>query len=307
MKLISTIAAELRQSNPEIGRPTAQDLNNMLIVKGLIRSIADGKCPTLSGSQVGIRKRIGWDTSGHRYCTPEYDERAERYVKSLAIEYFSEIAAQVNAPLPSEVPVAPAPPASMPTTPVIESLVQQRPQYHYTHRDFDSIKIQFRDHLIILEGPDSYWTYFQDARTLCSLMRWDVYVNHKNIPGITFPKNELPAVLQILDNNQIEWVVWDHLGERRSAEYSLTANIETPDTTEDTIEIGSYVRVRINNSVERSFFVRDSHLAPVIAHISANGMVISTGISGFEEDSVSIDSPAGRALLGRRVGEIVQI
>ena len=36
-------------------------------------------------------------------------------------------------------------------------------------------------------------------------------------------------------------------------------------------------------------------------------MVISTGISGFEEDSVSIDSPAGRALLGRRVGEIVQV
>ncbi len=68
MKPISTIAAELRTSNPELGHPTARDLNNMLLVKGLICNVVDGKVPTAYGRQKGIQKKVSRDDMGRRFC-----------------------------------------------------------------------------------------------------------------------------------------------------------------------------------------------------------------------------------------------
>ena len=307
MKLISTIAADLKQTNPEIGCPTAQDLNNMLLVKGLIYNTPKGKLPTAAGRQKGIGKRIGIDSYGHEYAIPEYDRQAEQYVKSLAIKYFSEIAEQVAAPLVSGDNSSFALSSSNQTNISEISSGSPIPVYQYTHRDYDSIKSRYRDHLVILEGPVSYWTYFQDARKLSQLMGWDVYFNHRSIPGIAFQKDQLSFVEQTLDQNRVEWIVYGLENEQRSAEYSPVSEIELPETRTETVMIGSYVKVCINDSEIKSFFIRDGNSDPVIAQVSKNGLVISTDFSEFEEDSVTVDSSAGSALLGRIVGDIVQV
>ncbi len=286
MKPISTIASELRNSNPELGHPTARDLNNMLLVKGLICNVVDGKAPTTYGKRKGIQKKVSRDDMGRRFCYPVYNDQAEQYIKALAIEYFAPVV------MPAVGPAAPVPTG---TTNV------DSPIYKYSRKDHDDAKNQYRDLLVFLEGPDSYWTYFQDARTVARIMGWSVYENRWNFPGIAFPKDQLSAVLQKLNRNQIGWLVKSPLDERQS----IAHNIEPPAEDElSSVEIGSFVRVLINDAQEMSFFLRDSLTAPMIAHVTGTGMVISTDIQSFADRTVTTASAVGQALLGKRVGDI---
>ena len=89
MKTISAILAELKDSNPELGHLTASALNNMLLSKGLICTVKDGKVPTQRGEIEGIQKKVNKDDMGRRICYPVYTEQGERYVKALAVQHFA--------------------------------------------------------------------------------------------------------------------------------------------------------------------------------------------------------------------------
>lgn len=290
MKTISTIAAELRESNPSLGNPTARDLNNMLLVKGLICVVSDGKCPTSLGLQRGILKRVDRNDMGKRYCYPVYDERAEAYVKSLAIAYF--------APRPlTEVE------SELPET--SETTRETSYTYKYSRKDHEAMQALHRDRLILLEGPTAYWTYFQDAKNLCRIMGWNVYENRRNVPGVTFPKDQLETVLQSLDASNISWIVSGLASERLS---SIASPVEPmPEGEPSIVEIGSYIRVLVDGNDKRSFFIRDGNETPMVACVSATGMVINTELPSYENDSITVDSPAGQALLGRQIGDTVTI
>lgn len=292
MKTISVISAELRQSNPELGNPTAHDLNNMLLVKGLICIVKDGKAPTPLGQSKGIQKRVDKDDMGKRYCIPVYNEEAAQYVKTRAIEYYSVHAPQAAVP-------GPVPPAA---TPLILN-----PEYSFSRKDHEDIQSRNRDCLVLLEGPYAYWTYFHDARVIGRVMDWPTHVNKQNSPGIAFPKDRLDSVLQALDHAYVKWIVCHPYGEQRSMFESIPSNIEPDDEDVDVVEIGSYVRVLINGITEKSFLLRDSNIAPAVVQVTGTGMVVFTDFPILEEDSITVDSPAGRALLGQNVGNTITV
>ena len=291
MKSISEIAAELRESNPELGRPTARDLNNMLLVKGLICNVEKGKSPTRLGMQRGIHKRNGRDDMGRAFCYPVYDEEGERYVKTLALAYFA----------PEEEPL------NIPDAALNTRTVFPTPGYHYTHRDHETAQNHYRDSLVLLEGPEAYWTYFQDARILSQIMGWNVYTNRRDIPGLAFQKDQLENVLCSLDREHLRWVVCSPQGDRCSNVGTETSSDVRIESDLDVVEIGSYIRVLINGETEMSFFLANPNTNPIIVSISQTGLVINTSISGFENDTITTDSAVGRALLGRRIGEVVRV
>ncbi len=290
MKNISTIAAELRMSNPEIGNNTAQDLNNMLLAKGLICIVPQGKRPTKVGREKGIRKRVIRNESGQRVFYPVYTEQGERYVKSLALHYFAPNTAPM---IENPRPVQPA------------EVVADTPRFMYSHKDYDIVQKQNQDRLIILEGPNAYWTYFHDARTISQTMNWSVYENRRSIPGISFPKEQLEIVLQRLNQNRISWVVVSPSEERRST--TVYNNTFETTTESESIEIGSYIRVCINGILEKNFCITESNNALTVACVSANGMVVDVNIPELADGCISIESPAGQALLGRHTGETVTV
>lgn len=178
--------------------------------------------------------------------------------------------------------------------------------YRYTRRDHESIQSCYRDRLVLLEGPDAYWTYFQDARTISRIMNWQVYENRRNVPGITFPKEQLEAVLLSLDQNRIGWIVCTPSGERLSS-ITLSHVSDISEEEPEVITLGSYVRVQINGITERSFLIREANAAPVVIHVSPTGMVKGTELPDFSGDSISVESPAGQALLGRHIGDLVSV
>lgn len=181
------------------------------------------------------------------------------------------------------------------------------PVYAYTRKDHEAVQSRYRDRLVLLEGPDAYWTYFQDARTISTVMNWRVYENRRNVPGITFPKGKLEAVLRALDQNRVSWVVSSPSGEQLSASTEPPTHIQILEEEPEVVEIGSYVRVCINGTIEKSFLIREGNAAPLVIHVSSTGMIKRTELPGYSDDSISAESPAGRALLGRRIGDIVSV
>lgn len=290
MKSISTIAAELRKSNPEIGNNTAQDLNNMLLMKGLICIVPQGKRPTKAGREKGIRKRVIRDELGRRIFYPVYTEQGERYVKALAVAYFA----------PNTAPVIDA---FQPVRP--SAIATDAPQFRFTHKDYDIVQKLNQDRLIILEGPNAFWTYFHDAKTISQIMNWSAYENRRSIPGISFSKEQLKTVLQRLNQNQISWIVVSPSEERRST----TVSTKAFDTQEESgcVEIGSNIRVCINGILEKNFCIIESDNAHTVACVSSNGMVVDMDVPELADGCISIESPAGQALLGRHIGETVSV
>ena len=211
-------------------------------------------------------------------------------MKSLAVSYF--------APKPLSETESELPETS-------DTICETSYIYKYSRKDHEAMQALHRDRLILLEGPTAYWTYFQDAKTLCRIMGWNVYENRRNVPGVTFPKYQLETVLQSLDASNISWVVSGLASERLS---SIASPVEpTPEEEPGVVEIGSFIRLLIDGNNERSFFIRDRNETPMVAYVSATGMVINTELTSYENDSITVDSPAGQALLGRQIGDIVTI
>ena len=96
-------------------------------------------------------------------------------------------------------------------------------------------------------------------------------------------------------------------GERCSNQEINAADDVRIESDFEVVEVGSYIRVLINGQTEMSFFLANPNTNPIAVSISQTGLVINTSISGFENDTITTDSPAGQALLGRRIGEVVRV
>ena len=99
----------------------------------------------------------------------------------------------------------------------MDTIQSANPAYTYTRKEHEAVQSRYRGRLVLLEGPEAYWTYFHDARTISAIMNWHVYENRRSVPGITFPKDQLETVLQALDQNHVNWIVCSPSGERLSA------------------------------------------------------------------------------------------
>lgn len=174
--------------------------------------------------------------------------------------------------------------------------------YKYTQKAYKEVQQRYNDRLIILEGPNAYWTYFRDALTISRLINQRAYTNRHSVPGITFPKEQISTVLFALDRANISWIVCDATHERLSKKSMNHVPTEKSKNL-TTIGVGNYVKVRINGAEEREFLIRDKNSQPHVVQVSPDCMIKSTSLPTYPKDSISIESPVGKALLGHQIGD----
>lgn len=164
---ISEICEELRQryltpAEREINsvNKLARRINELLISRHDLTECAIGKIETVKGRSHGICGEYREPENGDCYWLPLYSEQGKQYVENLFLANKDSLLDPPAATVVVTPPTAPA-----------------EPSYRYTRTDRKNAKQTYQDlyQIYLLEGPDRYWAYDEDALLLAST--FDIRVN----------------------------------------------------------------------------------------------------------------------------------
>lgn len=289
---ISEIAERIRSEQlSEAERETnsiqllAQRLNKLLIASGDLIECALGKVETKQGEQHGISGEYREPPEGKHYWQPLYSESGYEYVLGLFQRNRGSILnppAQVPAPSPAPVP--------------------QNVHYRYSRTDRRRMQEKYDNafRVILLEGPESYWIYDEDAVFLGKLFGFKAC---RTVQGynLTYKKDIHTSIVKKLKRARIAFLVV-----HQEMEVQFVPPAE-PTPQIGAISIGTKFSVRDEEGELFKFII----LYPEDAYIPTpvdlgNGFyeiipVLREDFDGYR--IVTTGTPLAQAAIGKRIGQ----
>lgn len=284
---ISEICEQLRQKYLSVAEREANSvsklairINKLLISRHDLTECAIGKIETAKGRSHGICGEYREPENGESYWQPLYSEQGQQYVESLFLANKDRLldlpSIRVETP-----PTAPA-----------------EPVYRYARTDRNNAKRAYQDRyqIYLLEGPDRYWAYDEDAILLANT--FDIRVNETpRGQNLKFIKDDLGLVLKHLESLQISYCILHAKKDETFAPSTITG-----------VGYGAKFKVRDQSDEEWSFIILNEEdvIQQVISIVRPDGTIeiMSVPVSDIEGcQRLSPETPMAQAMSGARIGD----